>query len=207
MRLILASSSPRRQDLLRQMGATFNIIKPDIDESYINGETLLAHVERLSREKAEAVVQVLDADPSVVISADTIVVLSADTIGIDDKGELLGKPADDDEARAMLKRLRNRPHQVYTAFTVYKTGASPRIITDHVRTDVFMRNYSDDEIEAYIASGDPFDKAGSYAIQNELFHPVDHIEGSYTNVVGFPVDEVKSALQQVGYRLNGDNSG
>lgn len=201
MRLILASSSPRRQELLRQMGATFDIIKPDIDESYINGETLLAHVERLSREKAEAVVQMLDDDPGVIISADTIVVLSADTIGIDDTGELLGKPSDAEEARAMLKQLRNRPHQVYTAFTVHKTGSPSDIITRHVRTDVYMRDYSDDEIEAYIASGDPFDKAGSYAIQNEAFHPVDRIEGSYTNVVGFPVDEVKAALKEVGYPI------
>lgn len=202
MRLILASSSPRRQDLLRQMGATFDIIKPDIDESYIDGETLLAHVERLSREKAEAVVKLLGDDPTVVISADTIVVLSADTIGIDEDGDLLGKPADAGEARAMLKRLRNRAHQVYTAFTVYKTGDAPQIITRHVCTDVHMRDYSNAEIEAYIASGDPFDKAGSYAIQNEAFHPVDHIDGSYHNVVGFPVDEVKAALKDVNYLLD-----
>ena len=201
MRLILASSSPRRQTLLREMGATFEVIKPDIDESYIEGEALLEHVERLSREKAEAVVQLLKAESVVVISADTIVVLSADTIGIDANGELLGKPENPDSAREMLKRLRNRSHQVYTAFTVYQTGKPPQIITRHVRTDVYMRDYSDDEIEAYIASGDPFDKAGSYAIQNEAFHPVDRIEGSYTNVVGFPVDEIRFALEEVGWSL------
>ncbi len=201
MRLILASSSPRRQMLLSEMGATFEVIKPDIDESYIEGETLLDHVERLSLEKAEAVIAMLDDTSAVIISADTIVVLSADTIGIDENGDLLGKPADADEARTMLNRLRNRPHQVYTAFTVYKTGNPPQVITQHVRTDVYMRDYSDAEIEAYIASGDPFDKAGSYAIQNEAFHPVDRIEGSYNNVVGFPVDEVKQALLTVGYIL------
>jgi len=202
MRLILASSSPRRQQLLAEMGATFDIIKPDIDESLHEGESLLDHVQRLSRQKAEAVVQQLENDPAVVISADTIVVLSADTIGIDEQGDLLGKPADADEARAMLKRLRHRPHQVYTAFTVHKTGDTPQVITRYVCTDVHMRNYSDDEIEAYIASGDPFDKAGSYAIQNEDFHPVDHIDGSYDNVVGFPVVEVKQALDEVGYVMD-----
>ena len=201
MRLILASSSPRRQELLRQMGVTFDIIKPNIDESYINGESLLEHVLRLSREKAEAVVKMLDDNPTVIISADTIVVLSADTIGINEDGDLLGKPADATEARAMLKRLRNCAHQVYTAFTVYKTGRTPKIITRYVCTNVYMRNYSDAEIDAYIASGDPFDKAGSYAIQNEAFHPVERIDGSYHNVVGFPVDEVKVALNDVGYPI------
>ena len=201
MRLILASSSPRRRDLLRQMGATFEIIKPEIDESLLVGEPLLHYVERLSREKAQAVIQVLNDDPAVVISADTIVVLSADTIGIDAQDTLLGKPADASQARAMLQQLRNRTHQVITAFTVYKTGPLPQIITRHVRTDVTMRNYSDDEIDTYIATGDPFDKAGSYAIQNEGFCPVDKIEGSYTNVVGFPVDEIAQALRAVGYRL------
>ena len=201
MRLILASSSPRRRQLLSEMGATFEIIKPDINESLHEGESLLDHVQRLSREKAQAVVAQLADDPAVVISADTIVVLSADTIGIDEQGDLLGKPADADEARAMLKRLRNRAHQVYTAFTVHKTGDKPQIITRYVGTDVYMRDYSDDEIEAYIASGDPFDKAGSYAIQNEDFHPVARIEGSYENVVGFPVNEVKQALIEVGFDI------
>ena len=199
MHLILASSSPRRQDLLSQMGASFEIIKPDIDESTITGESLLEHVERLSREKAKAVVQMLDNDPVIVISADTIVVLAADTIGIDKDGLLLEKPADADEARSMLKQLRDRAHQVHTAFTVYKTGTPPQMITRRVCTDVYMRNYSDDEIEQYIATGDPFDKAGSYAIQHEGFHPVEKIEGSYTNVVGFPVDEIKAVLAEIGW--------
>ncbi len=201
MRLILASSSPRRQQLLTEMGATFDIIKPDIDESQHAGEALLDHVQRLSREKAQAVVDQLNDDPTVVISADTIVVLAADTIGIDAEGELLGKPIDADDARAMLNRLRNRGHHVYTAFTVYKTGVTPQIITQYVGTKVIMRDYSDEEIDAYIASGDPFDKAGSYAIQNEDFHPVARIEGSYDNVVGFPVKEVRQALLDVGYPI------
>jgi len=201
MRLILASSSPRRRQLLTEMGATFDIIKPEIDESLHEGESLLDHVQRLSKEKAQAVVAQLEDDPAVVISADTIVVLSADTIGIDEQGELLGKPADADEARTMLKRLRGRSHNVYTAFTVYKTGDTPQVITRYAMTIVHMRNYSDDEIEAYIASGDPFDKAGSYAIQNKDFYPVARIVGSYDNVVGFPVKEVKQALDEVGYTV------
>ena len=198
MRLILASSSPRRQELLTQLGLRFEIIKPEIDESRLDGENLIEYAERLSREKAEAVVNALDSSPTLVISADTIVILAADTIGVDQDGELLGKPADAADARRMLQNLRNRAHQVITAFTVYLKAQPPRVITRHAETAVHMRDYSDAEIDAYIASGDPFDKAGGYAIQNEAFHPVARIEGSYSNVVGLPLDELQAALREVG---------
>ena len=199
MRLILASSSPRRQELLSQLGPAFEIIKPDIDESHRQGEDLVRFVERLSREKAEAVVATLDRTPALIISADTIVVLAVDTIGIDEAGDLLGKPADAAEARRMLQRLRKRAHQVITAFTLYRQGSQPRVITRHVRTVVHMRDFTDDEIDAYIATGDPLDKAGAYAIQNEAFQPVERIEGSYSNVVGLPLAELKAALKEIGY--------
>ncbi len=198
MRLILASSSPRRQELLSQLGLQFEIIKPDIDESRRQGEDLVRFVERLSREKAEAVIKTLDSAPVLIISADTIVVLAADTIGIDEEGDLLGKPADAAEARRMLQRLRKRAHHVITAFTLYRQGNQPRIITRHQRTVVHMRDYADDEVDAYIATGDPLDKAGAYAIQNEAFHPVERIEGSYSNVVGLPMAELKAALIEIG---------
>ena len=198
MRLILASSSPRRQELLAQLGLRFEIVKPEIDESRRGGEGLIEYAERLSREKAEAVVDALDSSPTLVISADTIVILAADTIGIDQDGELLGKPADAEDARRMLRRLRNRAHQVITAFTVFLNARPARVITRHAETVVHMRDYSDAEIDAYIASGDPFDKAGGYAIQNEAFHPVARIEGSYSNVVGLPLDELQAALHEVG---------
>ena len=199
MRLILASSSPRRQELLSQLGLRFEIIKPDIDESRRQGEDLIRFVERLSREKAEALVKTLDKLPALIISADTIVVLAADTIGIDEVGDLLGKPADAAEARRMLQRLRKRAHLVITAFTLYRQGSQPRVITRHQRTVVHMRDYADDEVDAYIATGDPLDKAGAYAIQNQAFHPVERIEGSYSNVVGLPMAELKAALIEIGY--------
>ncbi|MCY4063935.1 MAG: Maf family protein [Chloroflexi bacterium] len=188
MRLILASSSPRRQELLRQLVGSFEVIKPDIDESRRLDEALVDFAERLSREKAAAVAKVLNGSPAIIIAADTIV--------IDHEGELLGKPADAVNARRMLRRLRNRAHEVVTAFTVCQDVRRPRLITRHARTLVRMRDFSDAEIEAYIASGDPFDKAGGYAIQNEVFQPVASIEGSYSNVVGLPLDELRDVLKE-----------
>ena len=193
MRLILASSSPRRQQLLSQLKIDFDVIKPAIDESRRDGEAPLDYVRRLSREKAEAVAITLGSLPALIISADTIV--------IDPGGELLEKPVDAADARRMLLALRKRAHQVITAFTLHRSGDPPHVITGHARTTVTMRDYCDAEIEAYINSGDPFDKAGAYAIQNEAFHPVAHIKGSYSNVVGLPIDEVKAALIEIGYRL------
>ncbi|HEX2618618.1 MAG TPA: Maf family protein, partial [Phototrophicaceae bacterium] len=203
MRFVLASSSPRRREMIASLGINFEIIKPEIDETIHPGEDPLIYVQRLSREKAAAVIvrleeqsQVADA---VVLAADTIVLtLAADTIGVDaDNQAMLGKPADANEARSMLKRLREVPHTVYTAFRLAKwqpNQATPTFIDDLVGTRVTMRTYTDDEIESYIASGDPFDKAGSYAIQNPDFYPVAAIEGCYNNVVGLPLCAVKRAL-------------
>ena len=201
MRLILASSSPRRRELLAQLGLQFEVIKPAIDESRLRGEAPVAYAERLSREKAEAVARSLAAPPALIISADTIVILPAGADNADDDGELLGKPRDAAQARDMLVRLRNRAHYVVTAFTLRLVSPRPRIITRHARTIVRMRDYSDDEIDAYIASGDPFDKAGAYAIQNEAFHPVARVEGSYSNVVGLPLDELRAALEAIDCEL------
>lgn len=190
MRLILASSSPRRRELLTQLGLRFEIIQPAIDESRRADEEPVAYAERLSREKAEAVARQLDARPALIIAADTIVM---------DGGELLGKPADAADARRMLRQLRGRQHLVVTAFTLYQAGATARVITRHARTVVEMRDISDSEIDAYIASGDPLDKAGAYGIQNEEFRPVARIEGSYSNVVGLPLDKLQAALRELGY--------
>lgn len=190
MRLILASSSPRRRELLAQLGLRFEIIQPDIDESRRADEELVGYADRLSREKAEAVARQLDARPALIIAADTIVM---------DDGELLGKPADAADARRMLRQLRGRQHLVVTAFTLYQAGATARVITRHARTVVEMRDISDSEIDAYIASGDPLDKAGAYGIQNEEFRPVARIEGSYSNVVGLPLDKLQAALRELGY--------
>ena len=186
MRLILASSSPRRQALLRQLVNSFEVMKPAIDESRHIGEDPVDYAERLSQEKAAAVATMLDELPALIIAADTIV--------IDHEGALLGKPVDAADARRMLRHLRDRAHCVVTAFTVRQNVAPSQVITRHARTEVVMRDYSDAEIDAYIASGDPFDKAGGYAIQNEAFHPVERIEGSYSNVVGLPLEELQALL-------------
>lgn len=194
MRFILASSSPRRREIISSMIDHFEIIKPDIDETQGATETPLHYVERLSREKAQAVKDQI-TDDATILAADTIVILAADTIGIEKNGEILGKPLDAIDARTMLQRLRNRPHRVCTAFTLLKGDKSH---TETICTTVHMRAYSDAEIDAYIATDDPFDKAGSYAIQHEGFHPVREIEGSYSNVVGLPVDQVRAALVKMG---------
>ncbi len=195
---ILASSSPRRRELVESLGIDCAIIKPQVDEIRGAGETPIAYVERLSREKAAAVAAQLHA-PAAILAADTTVILAADTIGIEEGGEILEKPVDADDARAMLRRLRGRPHLVCTALTLLKTGDQPQSITRTTTTIVHMRPYSDAEIDAYIASGDPFDKAGSYAIQNADFNPVARIEGSYTNVVGLPIETLKDALSTIGW--------
>ncbi len=201
MRLILASSSPRRRQLLSRLGIDFDIIQPAIDESRRADEAPLDYARRLSREKAEAVAAALDAAPALILSADTIVILAADAAGRDEAGQLLEKPRDAADARRMLWALRTRVHQVITAITVKGMGPPERVITRHALTTVTMRDYSDAEIAAYIDSGDPFDKAGAYAIQNETFHPVARIDGSYSNVVGLPLDEVKAALREIGYPM------
>lgn len=197
---ILASGSPRRRELLAGLGIDFTVVKSDIDETQGANEDPYAYVRRLSVEKARAVAQRVEADEAFVLAADTVVILAADTMGVLD-GEIVGKPADADDARAMLKRLRGRGHIVCTALTLLKLegGAITHQDTRLTQTEVIMRDYSDSEIDVYIATGDPFDKAGSYAIQHEGFHPVARIEGSYTNVVGMPVETLTEMLAAIGY--------
>ena len=200
MRFILGSSSPRRRELFASLGITFEVIKPQIDETQAAGEDPFDYVRRLSRQKAAAVAERIDT-PATILAADTIV-LAADTIGVDAAGDILGKPADVDEAWAMLRRLRGQSHIVCTAFTLLRiTEGDPQQITQAVKTTVHMRDYTDDEIDTYIATGDPFDKAGSYAIQHSEFAPVAEINGDYNNVVGLPIDAVRAALERMSYPL------
>ncbi|NDJ62659.1 MAG: septum formation protein Maf, partial [Chloroflexi bacterium] len=170
---ILASGSPRRRELLASLGIDFTIMKPDINEDQHPGENPYDHVRRLSVEKAAAVAARLDSADTpgaVILAADTVVILSADTIGVidGDDGTILGKPTDADEARAMLRRLREQKHhQVCTAITLIKRADDQQTqLTRLTHTRVTLRAYTDAEIEAYIESGDPFDKAGSYSIQH-----------------------------------------
>ena len=198
---VLASSSPRRRELFGTLGIPYTILKPDIDESQHDGEAPLDYVTRLSREKALQVVKHL-SQPSAVLAADTVVILSADTMGVDGHGVILSKPVDAADVRDMLQRLRGRVHQVCTAMTlmVLNEGAMQSTTTQITRTDVLMRDYSDAEIEAYIATGDPFDKAGSYAIQHPVFKPVARLDGCYTNVVGLPMCTLQTMLAGIGWQ-------
>jgi MAF protein len=195
--LILASNSPRRRHLLALTGWAFSVRPVDIDERPLPDEPPAEYVLRLAASKARAAgAQASPGD--ILLTADTTVA---------DGPHILGKPEDASEARAMLRSLRGRAHMVYTAIGVFHAGAAgetPSVRTDLCATRVWMRDYSDAEIEVYIASGDPFDKAGGYAIQNETFQPVERIEGCYACVVGLPVCHVVRALSPYGLQPAAD---
>ncbi len=191
--ILLASGSPRRRELLHLTGLTFALTRADIDESLRPGETAAAYTTRLSREKAQAALAGAPTD-AIVLAADTTVA---------DGDAILGKPADAREARAMLVALRGRTHQVYTALTLIEV-ATVQSVSELAVTDVPMRAYSDDEIGAYIASGDPFDKAGGYAIQHTAFHPAILTHGCFANVVGLPLCHLLRALRRFGVAPGAD---
>jgi len=185
--LVLASNSPRRKQLLSIGGWTFTIQAAEIDEQVRAGEPPDGYVLRLAEGKAQAVREILDpglAAEAVIVAADTSVV---------DGQEILGKPANAAQAEAMLRHLRGRTHQVYTGLAVYQ-ASSGRMLQDVCVTSVQMRDYSADEILAYIATGDPFDKAGAYAIQHPFFHPVESLHGCYPNVMGLPLCHLNRLL-------------
>jgi septum formation protein len=184
--IVLASGSPRRRALLTQAGYDFTRTAADIDESVHSGEAPADYTMRVSREKAEAVRPTVETG-TIIITADTSVI---------DGDAILGKPADAQDAVVLLQRLRNRTHQVMTAFTVLDTH-SGELQQDYVTTDVTMRDYTDAEIDAYVATGDPFDKAGGYAIQHQGFAPVEQITGCYANVVGLPLCRVVAMLERL----------
>jgi septum formation protein len=171
-RLILASASPRRRDLLARLGIPFEVRPVDIDERTPARSNPEIIARRLAREKAEAA-RLIDVNAAIV-AADTVVALD---------GTILAKPKDSEDARRMLSSLRGRQHYVVSAVAIMRRGGRSALIR-HPLTRVLMRDYSDDEIEESIARGDPFDKAGAYAIQDEIFRPVESYDGCYCNVVG-----------------------
>lgn len=183
--LVLASNSPRRKQLLTLCGWEFQVLPVDIDESQLDGESPRDYVQRLAQKKADAAARKLSPG-DIVIAADTTVA---------DGDEILGKPSSPQEAQWMLQRLRGRMHQVFTAISVFDVGSTLRL-ADLCRTDVLMRTYSQQEISAYVASGDPLDKAGAYAIQHRGFDPVEKIEGCYANVVGLPLCHLVRLLRE-----------
>jgi septum formation protein len=181
-RLLLASQSPRRRELLALLGLPFETDASEVDETPHSGEPPAALAARLSQAKAQA----CPADRAVIVACDTVVACD---------GQALGKPRDPDEASEMLRRLRGRTHSVYTGVTLLEKDTE-RSVTDVAETQVIMRAYADAELAAYVASGDPMDKAGAYAIQHRSFHPVSKVQGCFANVMGLPLCHLTRHLRR-----------
>jgi len=185
--IILASSSPRRKDLLSGLNIRFKVIPSSVEEIVINGESPRKNVMRLALAKA---LDVSDQAPDVwILGADTIVVIDE---------SILGKPADAEEAGAMLAKLSGRTHEVYTGYALVNSTFPDERIVRSVVSQVYIRTLTPDEISDYVATGEPMDKAGAYAIQGIGAGIVERLSGSYTNVVGLPVCEVAGDFQRLG---------
>jgi septum formation protein len=181
-KIILASASPRRLELMSFAGIDFDVVPAEICEDVLPGEQPVDHVIRLSLEKAKAVS--VKVESRFFIGADTVVVLD---------GRIMGKPADEAEATEMLTSLSGRTHEVITGFTVLdKTSGT--CSSQNVRTEVLFKSLTQNEIKKYIATGCPMDKAGAYAIQGGAVHFIRSIKGSYTNVIGLPMTELYELL-------------
>lgn len=192
LNVILASASPRRRAFLAALGIPHHTVAADIDETPQPGESATALAARLAQSKARHIALALAPaeQPALVIGADTVVAL---------EGELLGKPASAEAAAAMLAALRGRVHQVHSGLAVAQMDGglqAERVIVN--TTDVVMRDYSDGEIAAYVATGDPLDKAGGYAIQHRSFEPVARLVGCPAGVMGLPAADLLSLLSEFG---------
>jgi septum formation protein len=194
MRLVLASASPRRAEILRNAGIAFDVRAALIDESPREGEPPSDYVQRLALEKARAVAEEsfeehAIGEPTIFIGADT-------TVMIDD--EMLGKPESEEDARRMLRLLSGRVHEVRTGVALIRWPGAWEKIAEEV-TRVTFAKLSDAEIEIYVASGEPFGKAGGYAVQGIAGRYVTHIEGCYFNVVGLPLARLYALLSEAGW--------
>lgn len=188
VRLVLASSSPRRADVLRQLGLSPLVTAPRVDEAYLVGETPAQHVERLARAKADAVRS--DFPDALVIGGDTVVL---------DGDRVLGKPREEAEAESMLIGLSGREHEVLSGIAL----AGPHgVVSARARTRVRMRRYDAGAAASYVATGEPLDKAGAYGIQGRGAALVESIDGDYYSVVGFPVSAFLDLLDRAGWRYN-----
>mgnify|MGYP001558937733 CR=1 FL=1 len=189
MKLILASSSPRRAEVLADAGFTFEVVAARVDELRQTGEQAEAYVRRLAEAKARAVAGGV-SPPAIVIAADTVVVMN---------GEVLGKPASAEDAAQMLRRLGGRSHQVLTGLAVLRIlGGAARVEVE--TTQVTFAPLTETEIEAYVVSGEPLDKAGAYAIQGRGGRFVARVEGCYFNVVGLPLARLYRMLSEMGWK-------
>ena len=194
MKLILASSSSRRAELLRDAGIAFEVNAPHVDEARHPDETAEKMVARLAEAKARAVAELVgEGKPAIIIGADTAVELD---------GEIFGKPRDAADAREMLSYLSGRTHFVLTGICVLRLpdGATRSAVE---RTAVTFAPLDPSEIEAYVTSGEPFDKAGGYAIQGRAGRYIPRIEGCYFNVVGLPLARLHALLSDLGWRDSG----
>lgn len=183
--LILASSSPRRQELLREIGIPFQVHAANINEDQRPDEPPIEYALRLAREKAQVVAK--QYPQSYVLGADTIVVID---------GEVLGKPKDHADAARMLRLLSGRSHEVTTAVSLVAQGTL--VETRAGTTKVYFREIAEAEIQEYVAGGEPMDKAGAYAIQGGASRWTDRIEGEFSNVVGLPLSLVTEMLKTIG---------
>jgi septum formation protein len=185
VRVILASQSPRRRELLAQIGITHEVRPADVDETVWPGEQPVPHSERLARDKAHTLA--LLHPEAVVIGSDTIVVID---------GDILGKPASRDEAIAMLERLSGREHTVYTSVAVAHEG---RTLSGVEAVQVEFRTLTRAQIEAYVDTGEPMDKAGAYGIQGYGATLVERINGDYFAVMGLPLGRLVGLIRELGY--------
>jgi septum formation protein len=186
-KLILASNSPRRRELLEQIGVEFEVIPSNAEEKVTKQEPSEV-VEELSRQKAE----------DVAAAVEDGIVLGADTVVCQD-GQIMGKPKDEADAKQMLQKLQGEEHSVYTGVTILvkENGAVQHVQTFSQETKVYVYEMTDEEIDRYIATGEPMDKAGAYGIQGRFAAYVDGIEGDYNNVVGLPVSAVWQELKEL----------
>ncbi len=195
MRVILASQSPRRREILTTLGVAFEVLVSEADECCTLTDPA-DFVQELSRRKAQAVADSND------FSADTLII-GCDTVVVSD-GKILGKPKDREDAKAMLRSLSGKAHYVYSGLTLVYGG---KVYTSFDRTAVRFSQMCDNEIESYVATGEPDDKAGAYAIQGKAARFIAGIEGCYYNVVGLPVALLSRLVREHGIPLFEDNNG
>jgi septum formation protein len=188
--LVLASASPRRRELLKQAGLTFTVAAANLNEDLLPDEAAAAYVQRLAEEKAQAI---WNAHRTLGSPEDPLIVLGADTCVVSD-GNILGKPVDTADARRMLQLLSGRTHAVLTGLAVIASG---KVVRDVEVTQVSFNQMTDVEIASYIASGEPLDKAGAYAIQGYAARWIPRIEGCYFNVVGLPIARAIALIAKV----------
>ena len=189
MRVILASSSPRRKAILNHLGWNFETISPDIDETQHDGETPAALVRRLAMLKGQSVSKKLSGK-ALIVAADTVVSLN---------GRIYGKPGNNDDALSMLRSLSGHTHTVYSSVALLMQN---KILCDYDKADVTFRNLDEDTLKAYIATGEPLGKAGAYAVQGRGGLLVKELKGDYTTIVGLPVILLCNMLLQLGFSLS-----